>query len=290
MITESLPPNAKPIRPGKLYKFRAMNDYTKTAIADRQIYLSSPSQFNDPFEFRFRGEVQKEAGPEAWQKMWENGTGLTDDQLKHVKALTPEQVARVTPWVVGQYQEQLERECGVFSLAEDRGNLLMWAHYADMHKGICLEFDTSIVPFDADLHQVIYQEALPVLAMPVVDFEAFADSVLLGKSSHWRYEQEWRLVRQKIVPGERVLAYRAEAFTGVILGARFPQNLRPDLDAWIAASGAKPQIYRARQSQVDYAINIKLEKEEILRHIFMGEPMPDGRPDLLPTTTPIKPA
>jgi len=269
------PPRTKPNRPEKLYKFRVMNEYTRAAVADRQLYLSSPSQFNDPFEFRFRGEVQKDAKPEEWAKMWDGDTGLTDDQLKHVKALTPEQIERVIPWVVGQHQEQLERECGVFSLSEDPCNLLMWVHYAGMHQGICLEFDTSVAPINADLHQVIYQDALPLLAMPNVDFETFADSVLLGKSPHWGYEQEWRLVKQKLTPAERIVVYPAEALTGVILGSRFPKKSRPELDAWIAASGAKPKIYRARQSKANYAIEINLEANEIARHIFMGEPLPD---------------
>lgn len=55
--------------PSKLYKYRSLAKgvaltYTRQAIADRELYLASPSQINDPFEFRF------EATAEGTHQQW----------------------------------------------------------------------------------------------------------------------------------------------------------------------------------------------------------------------------
>ncbi len=38
----------------------------------------------------------------------------------------------------------------------------MWSHYADSHKGICLEFDTSFEPFNKS-RQVKYGNKIPII-------------------------------------------------------------------------------------------------------------------------------
>jgi DUF2971 family protein len=56
------------------------------------------------------------------------------------------QMARSVPEAYRQ-QLELEGECGFLSLSERRDDLLMWAHYAEMHRGVCLEFDASMLRF-----------------------------------------------------------------------------------------------------------------------------------------------
>ena len=38
---------------------------------------------------------------------------------------------------------------GVFSLSKTWRSPLMWSHYADEHRGICLEYDTTKIPHPA---------------------------------------------------------------------------------------------------------------------------------------------
>ncbi len=49
-------------------------------------------------------------------------------------------------------------------------------------------------------------------------------------------------MRQNIVSGERVLAYRAEALPGVILGARFPRTV---VHAWMLGSPGQERTRRS---------------------------------------------
>jgi hypothetical protein len=95
----------------------------------------------------------------------------------------------------------------VCCFSESNNNLLLWAHYAENHRGICLEYD---IPDDLCRTQVLsvkYSKSQPVLekverypagsvvagALSVnIDKEA---ALFLTKSEDWKYEEERRVLR-----------------------------------------------------------------------------------------------
>ncbi len=88
----------------------------------------------------------------------------------------------------------------VFCLSEAFDNKLMWSHYADSHKGFCIEFDAEHDFFEqkhlknkrfAGLRKVIYSKE------KVSNFEEVWNdphSLYSNKCEDWAYEKEWRLV------------------------------------------------------------------------------------------------
>src|SRR5260370_36609373 len=65
-------------------------------------------------------------------------------------------------------------------------NPVLWSHYADRHRGICLGFD---VPSDS-IKGVQYVVTRPPLRFPLT--EATTQKLLFTKYRDWRYEEEWR--------------------------------------------------------------------------------------------------
>ncbi|MEX3960905.1 DUF2971 domain-containing protein [Paraburkholderia sp. EG286B] len=84
-------------------------------------------------------------------------------------------------------------------------NLLLWAHYAENHRGICLEYDIPDDVHKKTFFPITYSESQPVLEkverFPAGDPNAGAlsfkieDAVFLTKSADWKYEEEWRTLR-----------------------------------------------------------------------------------------------
>lgn len=85
-------------------------------------------------------------------------------------------------------------------------NRLMWSHYADSHKGFCIEYDFS-EPEDEILSKlplpVVYSEKRPSVPWKAaIDNseenmeEAYAEIMmgLLTKDKEWEYENEWRIL------------------------------------------------------------------------------------------------
>jgi hypothetical protein len=86
-----------------------------------------------------------------------------------------------------QTKEHMSKMCGLLCFSKSWHNPVLWGHYADKHRGMCLGFD---VPSDL-LRQVCYVNSRLVW-QKIVD-EAFVQRLLFTKFVHWSYEDEYRM-------------------------------------------------------------------------------------------------
>ncbi|MBU2590791.1 MAG: DUF2971 domain-containing protein [Nitrospinae bacterium] len=82
---------------------------------------------------------------------------------------------------------------GVLSLTEKHLELLMWVHYADNAKGICLEFECNLG--DEKIRKVDYVEKRPLINF--YDRHNEIENIIYTKSIKWEYEDEWRDVKKE---------------------------------------------------------------------------------------------
>lgn len=99
--------------------------------------------------------------------------------------------------------------------SETYDNQLMWAHYADSHRGICVEYDLSKIDdieinyIKLNLLPVKYCKARPQIPIQTDRINQYHYKVsegnytisdqyrfLLTKSMDWKYEREWRIILQ----------------------------------------------------------------------------------------------
>lgn len=102
--------------------------------------------------------------------------------------------------------ERLMRIYKVGCLSADYKNSLMWSHYADSHKGFCVEYDFSeteemtmpMLPLP-----VVYSDNRPLIPWSVVFNNTRENQsnltkqillALLTKDNAWGYEKEWRIM------------------------------------------------------------------------------------------------
>lgn len=79
-----------------------------------------------------------------------------------------------------------ESKYGITCYSETATNLLLWAHYADKHKGVVLGFDANHSFFE-NLKRVKYVDRMEQHGSSNFD-------IILQKSDNWIYEKEWRQV------------------------------------------------------------------------------------------------
>lgn len=90
----------------------------------------------------------------------------------------------------------------VGSLCTDFKNRLMWSHYADSHKGFCVEYDYSGTDEDTLSKlplPVFYTERRPLIPWEIDEenIEEIYAKLILGavtKDRIWEYENEWRIL------------------------------------------------------------------------------------------------
>lgn len=100
--------------------------------------------------------------------------------------------------------EELYNLFKVCCLSTSNKNRLMWSHYADSHKGICIEYDFSECSKNGNQpFPVYYSNARPkfpwkaaIEQTPEMQREATVHfmKALLTKDEAWSYEREWRIL------------------------------------------------------------------------------------------------
>jgi hypothetical protein len=206
---------SRPTLPPRLYKYQPLSPHALKNVHDGVLWFSNPHHhFNDPFDCQavlLDAKITKEEIKEECSR-----SGLANPNIAqwHLEI-----------GLGAQLQLRIWNDVSVACFSESVDDMLMWAHYADGHKGFCLEFDTSVAPL-RDAQPVIYREVFPRLKVSQERLESatseeLTDSLLrrmlLTKYKGWKYEKEWRIVRSKNAHTE---VFDKRAIAGVYLGAK----------------------------------------------------------------------
>jgi hypothetical protein len=217
----------------------------ETILKENAIYCSKPSDFNDPWDCRPFFNTNLLTDPTELQKhidwavricrragrMSETDIARMQDQLRDPAVIEP-LVRKCTT----ETQQAIMERYRVYCLCPDVRNPLMWAHYADSHRGICLEFNVRNEVICCALG-VQYFSEFPMTRQHSDDL---AENLLplLAKSDVWKYENEYRLIAQDaanatrhetLLVTEGFLKLPDGALRAIIVGCQGPYDAVRDL-------------------------------------------------------------
>jgi hypothetical protein len=220
------------------YKYRAFSPLSVQAIVADEVYFVDPSSFNDPLDTKACVEAdiavdelkavlaelvqrREEAALKAAAKTIGNPGPVTleriDRRSRQRAATVLEEIEyqSTNPDYEGDSQKVLsnllagaiERELlkryskGIYCLGTRATCPLMWSHYGDQHRGLCIGYSVPKAE-RKNLHKVEYGGSRLVQASLVAtaiagdpeSIKALDEAVLLRKAKDWEYEKEWRLL------------------------------------------------------------------------------------------------
>lgn len=252
--------------PDRFYRFRSMaegsSEWVERTICHNEIYFPKPLSFNDPFDCR--PSFNLEASDKEMISYYE---GLLAKYAPHLnrQQRRREAKSKIVDWkrspnnsetvdrITIMHTQQITEEIGVLCLSIMRDDILMWSHYADSHRGICLEFDGHF-DFFAHAQEVKYPAVRPRINPFRQNRNEMMEAALLSKSNHWEYEQEWRLIQYTKGPG--VYNFPPEALTGVIFGAHISHKDRDKVIRWISARELPVKLYSSSPCGSTFSLNI----------------------------------
>ncbi len=250
-----------------LYKFRSLSPCDQTSV-DRirdvllrsRLWLSSPLDFNDPFDMSAKFIVDATVS--------EKRNRLRD--LLKAQGLKSKQIEKVLPGLVIKPEAELAEvaqtawhkkvaSTGIYSFGGDPRSILMWSHYASNHEGLCLQFERATDPKTfLQAIPVDYNDQYPEVNW-ITDFREGLIPAMLRKHAGWRYERESRIVY--IDQAHVYLPFHPEALKGIIIGCRTGENTIATLHELIAERSSfgfpPPTLYRAVQHESKYKLVIK---------------------------------
>ncbi len=249
-----------------LYKYRPFDpdsersiDRVRDILVRSRLWLSSPADFNDPFDMSAKIVTEATVGErrDRFNKIlknqgvrWKERRLVVGDFLKKPRELLEKDLATI-------FQARIEK-IGVHSFAGDPRSILMWSHYAKDHTGICIQFErardfntlSGAVPVE---YTTDYPES-----NFINNFHESLGKVLLRKHEGWRYENEQRIV----MPSEarKYLHIEPDAVVGIIMGCRISDDGRAQIETLLkerdSAKMLPIRLYMAQQHKSKYKLSI----------------------------------
>ncbi|MCJ7771719.1 MAG: DUF2971 domain-containing protein [Desulfobacterales bacterium] len=231
------------------------------------------SEFSDPFEGQVKISSLQQEGLRANRY---NGTcwvPLPEDDANLALQLS------VTRKIVAA------NNLGIFSLTRSKHSLLMWAHYANHHKGIIVGFNCKHPFFNQDIpatqdppeNTSYLGKVFPVVYDRVrldIEFSSDVTKSLLQKSDEWIYEKEYRMFMRRrdcdelgsdsdgnVLKNVNLFKVPELAITRIIFGER--ANKEAIILDFISALKGNPNLS-----------HIKFEAAELHRELYHIEHIP----------------
>jgi hypothetical protein len=234
----------QPHLPKKIYKYRGDSTNSISNITTDTVWVASPDAYNDPFDCSFKvAEAELvESLKRSTMTQFASHYGLSDEEatvaienalnsdrdplivlgetIASMRGQTPgsspsnmahfssehvfPQMVRNTVAGIREFRKAMK----LCSFSEANDSILMWGHYAQNHKGFCVEYDIEPLPPEHALRRNLY----PVLYSPhLYDMTQFVHGLVhpnrgafsptgdlllsvLHKFDGWQYEREWRAV------------------------------------------------------------------------------------------------
>lgn len=201
----------------KVYKYRGSDD---RAIFERDLYSIEKNYFwapdfsnlNDPCETTISSDTLIKQSKFVLPFLGENSS----EKFQPVMEALDNILAHT-------------EKMGIYSLSKTFDDELLWAHYANSHKGFCIEYDLEIL---LDTYKsnnlysfsVIYKKEPPSVAFKDIinsgNSETLIHKMAGYKSLRWKYEEEIRIITDDF--GEH--SYGFEAVKSIYFGNRMIEN------------------------------------------------------------------
>jgi hypothetical protein len=256
-----------------LYKFKAADERCMSHLEDivihSKLYLSSPKQFNDPFDMA--AEITAIGSLNDLLVRIDDSPAVPESDKQSKKDEVRQIVENIG--VKGYFQngpnvfrDTLDKT-GVFSFTttkvNDRSsgprNVLMWSHYGDSHSGVCLQFEIAQeLSLLRELVRVQYHHEFPRVNWLSRTYESDLFKVLSNKDVCWGYEHEWRFILHECA--NTYLSISPHALTSIIVGCKMKdEKLRAILEmlAKRKSSGKPPvKLFKTTMSKQKYELRV----------------------------------
>lgn len=274
-----------PRPPAILFRYFPVRPFIEDIVSGVSLRFANPQDFNDPFEarpalymdpkdpatYKYHHRVAKKFGMSA------------SERIAKVKALEFRLKRSAGRDLPSDVMQQHMGTIGVLSLTPHPDNLLMWSHYGDSHRGVCIGFDTTIHFFRTAM-AVRYRDAYPVINPAIETNDGGLEKTILTKATCWAYEDEWRVVKHTWGEQDRLArmdeysrrgfdtekidilanhngpgdyAFNKAAVREIIIGARAPADTRVHITGWIRRYNASVRLFQTACHDHQYRLVLR---------------------------------
>ena len=247
--------------PKYLYKYYRDNQRNVDAVFNNKMWYSAPISFNDPYDCDFALDEPAIINSLLYSIVCDNNMRKGSVAWKSAYITLKKEFPKFKMVI-----EDMKSSMGVACLCEDYNNVLMWSHYANNHKGMCVKYNLM------DFNRILKYTPIPViysknrnvlrrLRMNYIEHDITSLFVenLVNKEEAWKYENEWRIVRDEKACGEQwdntrhgalLDSIRPEA---VIIGCNADRQFENEVKGKCKSEGIR--VFKMEKRNNDYGMN-----------------------------------
>ncbi|WP_254276866.1 DUF2971 domain-containing protein [Halomonas sp. 3H] len=280
-----------------VYQFSTISEWLAQNIYNKVVFLNDPAKFNDPTEsnFSLKNMDECDGGNEFKEEFLKSIKGdllesynINEIEMSKLSGMTSgffHNKSFKESFFVDKFADELldglngedinnfchravkeaQAAFRISSFSKNNSNPLMWGHYADGMRGVCIEYDID----DKDLNKVEYKECYSVDVLRVLarGTEDEVRKTFLRKNPSWEYEDEYRVIKV----GESFYPLEEGQIKKVYFGYRCSEEKADFIKSLaILSHGSDVQFYITRNLvSSQYTINSPVDpgklKEEIAR-------------------------
>ncbi len=247
-----------------LYRYYGNIEYALDVVLNTRLYFSLQSEFNDPFDClpKFSLLSCKNDGEEKWRRFlailakYENPK-ISESELQHrIDNTLQNQRHPSAEWLKGA---DIERDASLRKILNDRRiccftkcprNQMMWAHYANNHHGLVLQFrqkymadgktgETKYFPVEYYKNAINLEQYISIFEKGLRNPLEFANFMYCSKSEEWAGEKEIRFFSK-----EKYIPFPEEMLTGILFGSNAPESRIQNFSQLVSKWKTKPNIFK----------------------------------------------
>ena len=241
-----------------------------------EVYFSPPSKLNDPFDFAFEPTPPKKADFKSRRNF------IAASLVRQSGGNLDTQIAQRLAWkkltemggrfdfednfegFLDEGRRERDKTFGVLSLSEEPLSHLMWPHYSDNHKGICIGIKAhaladKFIPNEHSCrvilsnHRMKYTDIYPETDILVTGgYQKILRRQLDTKFDAWEYEEERRVLMsassgirsEGILESDRTIQLGPDVIDKIILGMRTPDDVEKEIIDLLRVQTHPPSLSR----------------------------------------------
>jgi hypothetical protein len=240
----------------------------KDILINRRIRASNPKKFNDPWDCKpcidpvlLEDHQTRRAMAEsliATQKGGPKGD-ITDYRLLTDPEFLKKNVSRFNDFMEGF----IPSRWGMICLSTAACSTLMWSHYSDHHRGLCLEFTVKDTVFRGAV-KISYRTVYPKMVLG----GKFAYQMLTVKAKEWEKEEEYRLVcplsvevtdakESPFVMKDGFLPIGATSLHAIIMGCQMGEDEEQEIRQLVKKHAPYVRLKRAVRVPHNYLLTLE---------------------------------
>jgi hypothetical protein len=251
-----------------LCRYFSIDSNLITSLMENYLWFSSPSSFNDPYDCNIKLDIQKYSFKEIYKfiiKAYQNTPNkpslLTEKDLLEKTKYYFNDPPSFTD-IINQELASCMNDYGICCFSQNDNSILMWSHYAEKHKGLCLKFNinTDKRAFSTPI-KVSYKKHLPKFNYIKyrLDYDLrrtqLAQFALGTKHKIWKYEDEVRIVKERS-EGQYIgaISFNKSSLNEVIFGCKCQKEQINSISKLLNCNGYHPKYYQMRLIESDFIL------------------------------------